>query len=88
MSEHNLKATADAERLEPTAAASDRAKDANQRANNVMLAVVLFATSQFFFGLSAKPATPRSREVMLGIGCLTFLAAAIWVATLPVHLTT
>jgi hypothetical protein len=89
MSEYRLKATADAEQLEATAAAaSERAKDANQRADNFMLAVVLFATSLFFFGLSAKLTAPRSREVMLGIGCVVFLAGAIWVATLPVQVTT
>lgn len=89
MSEYRLKATADAERLEATAgAASERAKDANQHADNFMLAVVLFATSLFFFGLSAKLTTPRSRGVILGIGCVVFLAGAIWVATLPVQVTT
>jgi len=50
--------------------------------------VVLFATSLFFFGLSAKLTTPRARGVLLGIGCVIFLAAVVWVATLPVHVTT
>jgi hypothetical protein len=88
MSEYGLKATAEAEDLEATAAAgSARAADANRRANDYMLGVVLFASSLFFFGLTAKLQTPRSRLVMLSIGGVVFLGALIWVATLPVQLT-
>ncbi|HEY6583666.1 MAG TPA: hypothetical protein VIZ29_02360, partial [Gaiellaceae bacterium] len=52
MPQYRLAATQEAERLEAQAAAgSDRAKDANERADNYMLAVVLFASSLFFAGL-------------------------------------
>lgn len=89
MPEYRLKASAEADRLEATAAAaSERAKEANQHADNFMLAVVLFASSLFFFGLSTKLQTLTARGVMLGVGGLVFLATLIWVATLPVHLTT
>src|SRR5205809_2751660 len=53
--EYRLKASAEADRLESTAAAeSQHAKDANQRADDYMLAVVLFASSLFFAGISIK----------------------------------
>jgi hypothetical protein len=89
MPQYRLKATAEAARLERSAAAaSDRAKDANERANNYMLAVVLFATSLFFAGISAKLGALRTRSVLLGLGWVLFLATLIWMATLPVQLTT
>jgi hypothetical protein len=53
-----------------------------------MLAVVLFASALFFAGLSTKLQTPRTRGVVLGLGCLLFLGTVIWIATLPVQLTT
>jgi hypothetical protein len=53
-----------------------------------MLAVVLFATSLFFAGISNKLQTVASRELTLGLGCVLFLGTLIWLATLPVHLTT
>jgi hypothetical protein len=89
MPQYRLKATAEAASLERSAAAaSDHAKDANERANNYMLAVVLFATSLFFAGISAKLGAPRTRSVLLGLGWVLFLATLIWMATLPVQLTT
>lgn len=88
MPQYRLKASDEAERLEASAAAaSDRAKEANQRADNYMLAVVLFASSLFFAGISTKLQTPRSRTAILGLGCLLFLGTLIWVATFPVRLT-
>jgi hypothetical protein len=53
-----------------------------------MLAVVLLATSLFFAGLSAKLHTETAQHVILGLGCLVFLAAVIWMATFPAQLTT
>jgi hypothetical protein len=53
-----------------------------------MLAVVLLATSLFFAGLSVKLHSPRAQAVLLGLGSTIFLGAAIWMATLPVELTT
>jgi hypothetical protein len=86
--QYRLKAVAEADRLESTAAAaSQRAKDANQHADDYMLAVVLFASSVFFAGISAKLRTIEARAITLGLGCLLFLATLIWVSTLPVHLT-
>jgi hypothetical protein len=67
-------ASNEADRLEATAAAaSEKAKDANQRADNYMLAVVLFASSLFFAGISTKLHTSGARTAILGIGCVLFL---------------
>lgn len=75
-----------AKQLESTAdlrlAAAGRA---NRNADDYLLAVVLFASSLFFAGISTKLQSPRQREVLLGLGCLIFLAGLIWVATIPVN---
>jgi hypothetical protein len=88
MREYRLKTAVKANRLEKTAAAaSERAKEANQRADNYMLAVVLFASSLFFAGISTKLGTPRVRAAILGLGWVLFLGTVIWLATFPVQLT-
>ena len=88
MRQYRLKATAEADRLDArAAAASEQAKSANQRADNYMLALVLFASSLFFAGISSKLQTTGARTTVLGVGCLLFLATVIWVATSPVQLT-
>jgi len=87
--QYRLAAQARADGLEKTAAAaSQSAKDANQHADNAMLAVVLFSLSLFFAGISAKLHSVRARAVILGLGCAVFLGALIWIASLPVRLTT
>jgi hypothetical protein len=52
-----------------------------------MLAVVLFASSLFFAGISSKLQSVAARVVVLGLGCVLFLGTVIWVATSPVQLT-
>ncbi len=89
MPEYKLAASEKAERLELAAAASsEHARKANERADNYMLAVVLFASSLFFAGISIKLHDRRARAVVLGIGCVLFLGTVIWLATLPLQLTT
>jgi hypothetical protein len=86
--QYRLAESAEADRLEATAAAaSDRAKDANEHADNYMLGVVLFASALFFAGISSKFTGLGVRAAILGIGCVLALVTVIWVATLPVHLT-
>jgi hypothetical protein len=88
MPQYRLKASIKADRLEATAAAaSESAKEANQRADNYMLAVVLFASSLFFAGISTKLGTPRVRAAILGLGWVLFLGTLTWVLTFPVQLT-
>jgi hypothetical protein len=86
--EYRLQASAESERLEAkAAAASKRAAEANQRADNYMLAVVLFASCLFFAGISTKLESVRARVAVLGLGCVLFLGTAIWILTFPVRLT-
>jgi hypothetical protein len=53
-----------------------------------MLAVVLFASSLFFAGISTKLQTSSLRTTLLVLGWVIFLGTAIWLATFPVRLTT
>ena len=88
MPQYRLQAAARADRLESVAdAASQGAKDANQHADNYMLAVVLFASSLFFAGLSTKLESRTSRVTLLALGWVMFLGAAIWIATFPTQVT-
>ena len=61
------------------------AETANQRSDNYVLAVVLFASSLFFAGISTKLRSLRQREVLLTLGWAICLGAAVWVATSPVN---
>jgi hypothetical protein len=85
MPQYRVSEIAEVERLEAQAtAASENAKDYIQRADNYVLAVVLFAASLFLGGLSLRLRTDAARTAILGCGYLMFLGAAIWVATSPV----
>jgi len=64
--------------------ATAAAQEANQRSDNYVLAVVLFAASLFFAGISTKLSAPRQRTFVLGLGYLVFIGTAVWVATFPV----
>lgn len=89
MPQYRLKASTQSQALELGAAASsERAKGANARADDYMLAVVLFASALFFAGISTKLSTLSARLITLGLGWVLFLGTAIWLATFPVHLTT
>lgn len=84
MPQYRLKSTAEAESLEASAASgSAAAAAANQRANNFTLALVLFASSLFFAGISTKLTTIRARTATLALGCVLFLGTLVWIATLP-----
>ena len=84
--QYRLGAMQEADRLEAAAAAaSERAKDANERADNYMLAVVLFASSLFFAGISVKLPSPGTRAVTLGLGAILFVGTLAWLVTLPTH---
>ncbi len=84
MPQYRLATANEAERLNTLAGArSNAAGQANQRADDDILAVVLFATALFFAGISTKLHSLRHREILLGLGWLIFLGTAIWLATLP-----
>jgi hypothetical protein len=85
MPEYQLEAMKEAERLETEAAeASHEVRTDIQRADNYVLAVVLFAVSLFFAGISTKLHQRNSRLAILGLGYAIFLGTAIWIATFPV----
>jgi hypothetical protein len=87
MPQYRLRASAEADRLEAAAAlGSEQAKAANERADNYMLAVVLFASALFFAGLSTKLHTPRAAVFILTLGAVVFVATVIWLAFLPIRL--
>jgi hypothetical protein len=87
MSQYKLAATAQADRLEvQAAAASQRVGGFIQRADNYSLAVVLFAASLFFAGISTRLHSPTTRMFVLGLGYALFLGSLIWIATFPVSL--
>ena len=88
MPEYRLAASPVADRLVAAAAHdSNTAKDANERANGYMLGVVLFASALFFAGLSTKLESPGARKGVLALGCVLFVASFVYLATLPVQLT-
>jgi hypothetical protein len=63
---------------------SNAAGNANKHADEYMLAVVLFAACLFFAGISTKVEPFRQRAALLTLGGVIFVAAAAWIATLPV----
>jgi hypothetical protein len=88
MPEYKPAARAEAARLSATAEVfAATARRDIQRASNYVLAVVLFASSLFFAGMSTKLTTPRLRVAILAIGCGVFLLTALWIATSPVSVT-
>jgi hypothetical protein len=84
MPQYRLAAQTAAQRQEATAAAnSNQSKDANERANDYMLATVLFACALFFAGISSKLQSEGARTWVLGLGCVLFLGTVIYLVTLP-----
>jgi hypothetical protein len=87
MPQYELAASAKADGLEAQAAtASKRVGRFIQRADNYSLAVVLFAASLFFAGISTRLRSSTPRMVVLGLGYTLFLGSLIWLATFPVSL--
>ncbi len=85
MPQYQLAATAEAERLEQGAAGfSEDVRRNIQRADNYLLAVVLFAVSLFFAALSTRLHAFEARVALLGMGYVLFLGTVIWLATQPV----
>lgn len=87
MPEYRLAASVQADALEAEAAAHGRSVAAYiERADDYMLAVVLFAIALFFAALSTRLRTFGSRVTLLGLGWALFLGTAIWLALQPVNL--
>ena len=87
MPQYQLAARKEAERQEAAATtASHEVRIDIQRADNYVLAVVLFASSLFFAGISTKLHSRGSQVAILTLGYVMFLGTAIWIATFPVSL--
>ena len=85
MDEYQLQAAADAERLDAEAAVMAGTVLRNiQRSANYVLAVVLFAVALFFAGMSTKLRGAGPRKVLVLVGCVVFVATAVWIATFPI----
>lgn len=85
MPQYRLAATQEAARQDAAALALSRdASGALRRSDQFMLAVVLFATSLLFAGISGKFESTGIREALLAIGGLIFIGAAAWVVVLAV----
>jgi hypothetical protein len=87
MQQYKLAATTKSDRLEVQAATFSRqAGGFIQRADDYALAVVLFASSLFFAGISTRLRSSTPRTVVLGLGYALFLGSVVWIATFPVSL--
>ena len=84
MPQYQLAAAAQADRLESRSEAFSQAvKRYIQRADNYLLAVVLFAASLFFAGISTRLQSRQARAAILGLGYLLFAGTVVWIATFP-----
>jgi len=73
------------ERLNAVAVAKHaQSQTDHKRADNYVLAVVLFAISLFFAGISTKLRSLRQREVLLALGWAIFVVTLVWIATSPI----
>jgi hypothetical protein len=85
MPEYRLAAQKQADRLTAKAETEGAAaRESNQRSDNYVLAVVLFAAALFFAGISTKLPSPRYKLWIIGFGYVIFLGTLTWVATFPV----
>lgn len=85
MPQYQLAARAESERRDADAEVlAAKVRVDIQRATNYVLAVVLFAATLFFAGMSTKLPTPRLRLILLCVGVALFTGTLIWVATSPV----
>jgi hypothetical protein len=85
MPQYKLASQAESERLLGEAeAATAEARQSNQRSDNYVLAVVLFAAALFFAGISTKLTMPKQRVALLTFGYVLFFCTAIWLATFPI----
>ncbi len=65
-------------------AATEEAKQSNQRSDNYVLAVVLFASALFIAGISSRLESVDNRMALVILAFALFAGATIWVASMPV----
>ena len=87
MEEYQPASRTEAARLDAAAAASAEVVQRNlQRSANYVLAVVLFAVTLFFAGVSTKLDSRRMQVVLLTAGWAVFLGTVLWLLTFPVSI--
>jgi hypothetical protein len=87
MPEYVLDASQQADQLEAeAAAASERAREANQRSDNYTVTTVFLATVILLAALSSKVDNPRLQVALLAIAAVIFLAIGVVVAQFPVEI--
>ncbi len=87
MEEYQPASRTEAARLDAAAAASAEVVQRNlQRSANYVLAVVLFAVTLFFAGVSTKLDSQRMQVVLLVAGWVVFLGTVTWLLTFPVSI--
>jgi hypothetical protein len=87
MPQYRVDAQDESKRLNAAAGVySGKVETDNKRADNYVLAVVLFAAALFFAGISTKIRPLRQREMLLGLGWLIFLGVLAWVVLSPIRL--
>lgn len=85
MRSYRLATAGTADRLQATSAGYARLVGRDiQRADNYLLAVVLFAAALFFAGISTKLDSRPARSAILAVGYLLFAGTVAWIATFPV----
>jgi hypothetical protein len=85
MPEYQLRAHADAQRLDAEAESWSAKSRANvQRSTNYVLCVVLFAGVLFFAGMSMRTRSAGPRRLLVGLGVVLFVGTVVWLATFPV----
>jgi hypothetical protein len=85
--DYRLQALADADRLEAEAAAAgEEVRTDVGRAEEYVLAVVLFAASLALAGIGARLRLFPARAAVLALGWAVFLGTVAWIATFPVSL--
>ena len=83
--EYQLEALQEADRLEAEAAAAgEEVKTDVERAEQYVLAVVLFATALALSGIAARLRLFPVRLALLAVAWAVFLGGVAWVATFPV----
>jgi hypothetical protein len=80
------KAAESDELLAKAETASADARESNQRSDNYVLAVVLFASALFFAGISTKLRGPGHRTALLAFGYVLFLGTLVWLVTFPISI--
>src|SRR3954453_2175486 len=86
MPQYRVAAQEESKRLNAAAGGfSGKVETDNQRADNYVLAVVLFAAALFFAGISTKLRPLRQREVLLALGWVIFLGPLLWVLLSPIR---